>query len=101
MPTKDYKTIQAEFRERAKPRFHPKGVKLVYSEPDGTEKEVLNAAPQRAKGKAFQDRSKTKKGATHTVNPPKQIRDFFPPEMTNHDKMVWRKEQREQKRGNI
>jgi hypothetical protein len=95
MPKKDYKTIQAEFREKAKPKFHPKGTKVIYKDPDGTEREVLNAPTMRHPGKDYQDRSKSKKGATHTVNPPSKPKEFFPAEMTNHDKMIWRKDQRE------
>jgi len=39
----------------------------------------------------------------HKVNPPGQGKrarrpDFFPPEMTNHDKMIFKKEQREARR---
>lgn len=99
---KDYKTIQAEFREKAKPKFHPKGTKAIYKEPDGTEREVLNAPTMRGKGKSYQDRSKSKKGATHIVNPAGQgnkprPKEFFPAEMTNHDKMIWRKDQRQAK----
>jgi hypothetical protein len=94
---KDYKTIQAEFREKAKPKFHPKGVKVFRKDPDGTEREVVNDPTMRGRGKSFQDRAKSKKGATHVVNPPKKVKDFFPAEMTNHDKMIWRKDQRQAK----
>jgi hypothetical protein len=30
----------------------------------------------------------------HRVNPPSKPKEFFPVEMTNHDKMIWRKDQR-------
>jgi hypothetical protein len=42
-------------------------------------------------------RKKTKKGATHKVNPSSKPKEFFPVEMTNHDKMIWRKDQRQAK----
>jgi hypothetical protein len=44
-------------------------------------------------------KKKTKKGATHKVNPPMKDKDFFPAAMTNHDKMIWRAEQRQAKKG--
>jgi hypothetical protein len=102
MPKKDYRNIQAEFREKAKPKFHPKGTKVIYKEPAGSEREIVNAAPLKPSGKAYQDRTKSKKGATHTVKPSGQGKKpcpkaFFPAAMTNHDKMIWRADQRKAK----
>jgi hypothetical protein len=94
---KDYKIIQAEFRQKAKPKFHPKGTKVPYKTREGVKAEYANDPTMNQRGKLFQDRSKSKKGATHKVNPPEVVKDFFPPQMTNHDKMIWRKDQRQAK----